>query len=162
MSQILPNLYVGSLDDAFDEEFIKDIDVIVNVASELVLIPRINHEYKYFPLNDDDPRENILRVLGITDLKNPLKGINKGVNLVEYIRSAINNKKRVLVHCLEGRSRSVVVCILYLIKVHKLKMEDAISIVVNRNKNGTKNDIYPEYLNQVKYYVSNQLFRITK
>ena len=132
MSKIIDKLFVGSLDEAFNEIIIKDIHSMLNVASELDLLPRIKHNYKKININDDDPNEDIT------------KHINEAV---EWIDKEIKQGNNVLVHCLEGRSRSVCICIAYLTVKQNYTYEDAINHLTLYAK---YYDPYPLYLEQLR------------
>lgn len=132
MSKIINKLFVGSLDEAFNDNITKDIQSMLNVASELDLLPRIEHRYKKISINDDDPNEDITVYIN---------------EAVEWIDNEILQNNSVLVHCLEGRSRSVCICIAYLIIKQNYTYEDAI----NHLKLYAKYyDPYPLYLEQLR------------
>lgn len=132
MSKVLETLYVGSLDEAFDEDVLSNVHAILNVASELDLLPRLNHEYKKININDDDPTEDIRK---------------HTTEAIEWMDTQIKKGNKVLVHCLEGRSRSVCICIAYLIKKQGYTYENA----VERLRRCAKYyDPYPLYLEQLK------------
>lgn len=132
MSKIVNKLFVGSLDEAFNDNITKDIQSMLNVASELDLLPRLEHRYKKISINDDDPNEDITI------------HINEAV---EWIDKEIKQDNSVLVHCLEGRSRSVCICIAYLIIKQNYTYEDAINHLKLHAK---YYDPYPLYLEQLR------------
>ena len=137
MSKITDFLYVGSLDEAFDSDVCDKVQSMLNVASELDLLPRLSHKYKKVPINDDDPAENII-------LHAP--------EAVEWIDSEIKQGRKVLVHCLEGRSRSVCICILYLILKQGYTYDNSVSLLQHAAK---YYDPYPLYLEQITSLRSN-------
>ena len=107
------SLFVGSAVDAADSLLLKKHGVkrIVNVAKEI----RCFHaEFEYLHLElDDDPDEPIERVF-------------------EEVCKFIEEAKRgdsVFVHCQAGISRSVTVCIAFLILRRKMSLRDAYLIV---------------------------------
>jgi protein-tyrosine phosphatase len=87
MTQITQNIFIGSLEDAFNDDCIKNVTHIINVAKELHLLNRIGHEYIKYGVNDDDKNENITNILS---------------QCVEWIDNCISNNGKVLIHCLEG------------------------------------------------------------
>lgn len=98
MSKILENLYVGSVDDAFNNDIIYNITHILNIADELDINERIDHEYLKCGCNDDDLNDNIQRILP---------------GCIEWITKAIKSKGKILVHCLEGK-KSFCLCYHYI------------------------------------------------
>lgn len=101
MSKITDHLFIGSLDDAFNDEFLDSngITCIVNVASELNIPERVRHQYLWLGVDDDSETDDITRILPKT---------------LNYITSNIDSGRKVLIHCLEGKSRSVCVGLAYL------------------------------------------------
>lgn len=65
MSKITDHLFIGSLDDAFNDEFLDSngITCIVNVASELNIPERVRHQYLWLGVDDDSETDDITRIL---------------------------------------------------------------------------------------------------
>lgn len=72
MTAITPSLWVGSLDDAFCDATIIHVTHILNAtlkesrllaASELDLLPRVNHVSAKYGVADDDPNADIRSIL---------------------------------------------------------------------------------------------------
>lgn len=102
MSLIFDGLIVGSFEESFDKTHLERLKVthILNVASELDVVERVDRVYFKCDVRDDDETEYIPRIFQKTNT---------------FISDAINNHGCVFVHCLEGKSRSVCVCIAYLV-----------------------------------------------
>src|SRR5437899_224538 len=112
MTEIYKNLYIGSLEDAFDENIIKNVHSILNVAKELNIPERVNHNYLHLGINDDDYTEDITTILPKS---------------LEFIHQNISNG--VLIHCLEGKSRSVCVALIYLKIYEKKNISEMITYI---------------------------------
>ena len=105
MSSIDPNLYVGSLEAAKDNTWILQtagINAIIGFLSPNVAFPysdavRSTCEINFFRIEDGDPKFVTLF----------FESVNK------MLRRYLNDKKKVLVHCNSGQSRSVSAALLY-------------------------------------------------
>jgi protein-tyrosine phosphatase len=137
MTQITNNLWVGSLDDAYDTSIISNVSHIMNVASELELLPRINHTYIKIAVNDDDMDTNITTILD---------------ECIAWITQAHNKDNgTVLVHCLEGKSRSVCVCLAYMCVIEGMTFTDALNLIKTKRP---IIDIFPLYQRQLEDYLN--------
>lgn len=136
MSKILDNLYVGSIEDAFNVNLLHEhINSVLNVASELNLLKRPYHVSKKISINDDDPDETI---------------IPKVIEAITWIKNEHDNNRTILVHCLEGRSRSVCVVLAYLATyIYNNDLNKAINHVKQRHKNYNP---YWIYYRQLAYH----------
>lgn len=145
MSMLLTSqgiLIVGSLDEAFDENIINtyNIGCFVNVASEINLSNRVGAQYFKCGITDDNESDDITKILPQT---------------LEFINSQHKNGKTVMVHCLEGKSRSVGVCIAYLVKFDHCTVDYALQKI---KKVRPDIDIFPLYLQQIRNWCDNQHF----
>ena len=61
----------------------------------------------------------------------------------------IDNNKKVIVHCKQGRSRSVAVIIGYLMKYHKYNFDDAYNMLKEKKKEININE---NFKNQLDHY----------
>lgn len=99
MSQISRNLYIGSLRDAENRDFLftSGITHIVNLSGFPNSYPE---DFEYLKIDiPDEPNQNIARYFPTTDM---------------FIYKAISNGGIVLIHCYAGISRSASVLIAYL------------------------------------------------
>lgn len=136
MTQITSNLWVGSLDDAFDPAIIKNVTHILNVASELEILPRLHHKYIKIAVNDDDKNTDITTILD---------------ECIDWITQAHNEDNgTVLVHCLEGKSRSVCVCLAYMCVRLGMSFQDALDLIKTKRP---IIDIFPLYQRQLEDYL---------
>jgi protein-tyrosine phosphatase len=132
MTEIFNNLYVASIEEAFDENIIKNVKSILNVASDLNIPERAEHNYLWCGIEDDTSTDNMLYIVE---------------PCLEFIHKNID--KGVLIHCLEGKSRSVCIAILYLKLYQKINIDDSICLL----KTKRNIDIYPLYLEQIKDFI---------
>ena len=139
MSELITSqglLFVGGLDEAFDENLVTKIDCFINVADEINISYRVGAGYFKAGIADDDEMEDITRILEPT---------------LNFINSQHQAGKTVMVHCLEGKSRSVGVCIAYLVKFDHESVESAFDKI---KKIRPEIDIFPLYFNQIKQWSS--------
>jgi len=102
MTQILPHLYLGTIDDAFNEKELrqKGITHILSLYQSRSSVNFVKHEQ--FPMHD----------LGRTDLKEVMEKV------LVFIEEGQENGNNILVHCMSGQNRSATVVIAYLLKAH--------------------------------------------
>lgn len=117
---IIPNLYLGNINYANNEEFLKKnkIGAIINCTKDEAF-------HSYF---NDKPR---LR-LTIDDSKDPnnIKQFESEIiNSIEFIDDCLKNNISVYVHCYWGLMRSATVVAAYLIKTYSMSCNDAISFI---------------------------------
>lgn len=115
-SIITNHIVLGGRDDSNDAEVLKKIGIthILNVASSS--LPNCfedKYVYMSIPLHDTED-EDVPEVMP---------------KAIAFIRHAEKIKGRVLIHCISGVSRSVTVCILYLVMQHKVALKDAYDYV---------------------------------
>jgi tyrosine-protein phosphatase len=112
ITEINPQLFLGSGKNARSEpdEFKKlEIDVIINCCNDFSHKPKekyIVEEYKI----DDGVKGTII------DFLDPVS---------DSIHNHITNGKKIYIHCMMGRSRSVSIVIYYLMKYEKMTYDEA-------------------------------------
>ncbi|RYE18795.1 MAG: dual specificity protein phosphatase family protein [Sphingobacteriaceae bacterium] len=127
MTSIVPNLYLGDIDDAANKwtVFSLNIDLIVNCT---------NHEKHYFKTVRDPKRIFYYRVPVNDDCKK--KSLTKMSSLlpsaVTKIHESIKNNLNVLIHCHKGRQRSASIVTAYLMKHENMSLEEAVAYVKER------------------------------
>lgn len=135
MSKIFKNLLVGGFEESFDRSILlaHNVTHILNVASELNVVERVGRQYMKCGVEDDDANGFISAIFDTTN---------------EYIARAIQDGGCVFVHCLEGKSRSVCVCLAYMVRVMGYNFEDALAKICEKRNI----DIFPLYLSQTIQY----------
>ena len=108
-SEIEPNLFIGSIEAVRTPSVIQSMDAVVSLVRE-INVPR-----KFF---DGVLREDT-RHLYIDIRDRPKKNISKHFNTTStFIAQQLKEGKRVMVHCMAGRSRSVTIVSFYLMHTH--------------------------------------------
>lgn len=137
MSHIIDNLYLGSIEDFNNNEFMKNIDITIkltNLSEELDKLTNLSEESEF-------NKDNIYRV--------PLDDFEE-FPIHEYIDEALkyinyNQNKNILIQCKAGRSRSVTVLIAYLILYKKYSYKDALNLIKEK-RNIKINKGFEKYL----------------
>jgi len=110
---ICNNLYLGNFKSAIDKKTLIDnnIKAILNVSTFNYHIDcsKLSIDYEHIPFND-----SIDECL-----------INYVPNAVAYIKEHVDEKENVLVHCVQGISRSPSILMAYLIIYEELNVYDA-------------------------------------
>ena len=119
MSQILPNLYLGSLKVASDPQFIKDKKIKHILSCGIFTIPNIPKQIKRrkeFKLKDNNIE--------------PIKFYFW--EAYEFISKAVLEGENVLVHCLKGMSRSASIVMSYVMIISfKLELPSPLAPDIN-------------------------------
>jgi len=110
---IIDNIYLGSAHNAANYQQLRKLEIktVINVTKDIY--NHYENEFKYYqhPINDDDT-SNISKILKET-----------------YTNIEENKDGNILIHCLMGASRSCSVILYYLIKKHKMTLEEALKFV---------------------------------
>lgn len=146
-NEVIPNLFIGSIEASTDNDFIfnKNISVIVNCTKDikntfsLNLLKPIedapkevqewlyNNSYyiKYYRIPVDDSGKDI-------DIINFYKYTMEILNLIcnEY-----KNGKNILVHCLAGNQRSAAFICSFLMLYKNINLEESISYLLSKKPN---------------------------
>lgn len=137
MAKILDNLYVAGVEETYKEELKSKVTHFLNVASEIEIHERVDHGYKKIGINDDDIDCDIRTIL---------------LDCMEHIHNVLVEGGSICVHCLEGKSRSVCVCIAYMCCKLGWDFDEAYNYV---KKQRPCIDIFPLYYEQLREYVEN-------
>ncbi len=115
MTEILNGLFIGSESNAknLEELSSEHIRYIVNVTSHVPLYHSDQFHYYHIPA-DDTQKQNLLDYFD---------------QAYTFISNAIENKEKVLVHCVAGISRSPAIVISFLMRYAHMNMNDAYELV---------------------------------
>jgi len=119
MTEILPNLWLGSLDDALNINFITEnnINCIINCTINKEFI-NMEIEYKYrIPIKDDKSLEEQYLLFCLLD------------KIVEIITNHYINRDRILIHCFAGKQRSLTCLLAFLITHTKMPVKECLSLI---------------------------------
>jgi dual specificity phosphatase 12 len=130
---IVPGVWLGSFEDSFDAP--NSVTHILNVAEECDVTERVGRTYLKLGARDDDPSEDISRILPAA---------------LDFIDDALRGGGEVFVHCLEGVSRSACVVIAWMCTRRGMTYEDAIRFV---RRARPLIDPFPAYAAQVRNWV---------
>uniref|UniRef100_A0A336LIR5 Dual specificity protein phosphatase 15 n=1 Tax=Culicoides sonorensis TaxID=179676 RepID=A0A336LIR5_CULSO len=114
MNKVLPGLYVGSYRDSKDIAQLEKNEITHVVAihdSPKRLYPNLHY---LMIMASDTPDQNLTQYFPLCN---------------DFIHSARLQEKNVLIHCLAGMSRSVTVCVAYIMSVTNLNWQEALKVV---------------------------------
>ena len=109
------HIVIGGRDEANNEECLAKLGIshILNAANNLPNFFEDKFVYLHLPLYDSED-EKIVNVMP---------------RAIDFVKRVEQLKGRVLIHCVSGVSRSVTICVLYLVMHHKLPLRDAYNYV---------------------------------
>jgi dual specificity phosphatase 10 len=115
MTYIIDGLFIGSESNAknLDELRAQQIRHIVNVTSHVPLYHEEQFHYCHLPA-DDTQKQNLLEYFD---------------QAYRFIRQAIDNNEKILVHCVAGISRSPAIVIGFLMRYTRMTMNEAYEYV---------------------------------
>lgn len=138
MSVIIPDfLYLSSYNVAKNKEIVYDhkITHIINSAADVCQ----NH-FEDDSNNDSNPIEYKISYLSFNLKDHAMENIEcLFYEVIQFIENARNNNGRVLVHCIQGISRSVTLILSYLIFSQKLNYDEAFRIVSGKRSIASPN-----------------------
>lgn len=113
--EIIPNLYVGDYEAAFNENVLKRMDVVINCAKELPFHPyAVKNTIRYHVPSLDNLEEKEIKKMSVF-LQQLYPEINKHHS----------QGKSIFIHCYAGRQRSAIVCCYYLMRKFNWPFEKA-------------------------------------
>ena len=141
MTEIKPGILLGGYREAGREGNILSwyqrlkVDHVLCVASEVVPPTAAGIVVKHLPLDDDNPGEDVAKVLDAA---------------TAFVAEATLNRGTVLIHCRDGASRAVCVTIAVLVACYGYSLVNAYHYVSHRRK---QTNIFPQYLDQLEKWV---------
>lgn len=133
-TQILPNLWVGDIRSACNKNSLieNNIEMIVSAVYGATAHHPFSFNYEKANLRDTGKEDIIIEFH----------------RLLPKIRRAVLDNKGVLVHCMQGASRSVSIVAAYLIKYHHMSAEDALTFMKKKRSCVNPNEGYREKLKE--------------
>ena len=146
-NEILPNLYLGSIEASRDREFIhsNNISVIVNCSKDILDTYGLNllkpiedapkevqdwlyknsYYVKYYriPVDDSGREKDITEFYKYT------------LTLLPKIKSEYNLGKKILIHCQAGVQRSASFVCAFIMYIHRVNLQNAINYVLEKKPN---------------------------
>ncbi|XP_050520176.1 dual specificity protein phosphatase 3 [Daktulosphaira vitifoliae] len=122
--EVYPNLYVGDWTTAKNRNLLLSLGIthVVNAAQGIGFGLVDTNEQFYQPLN--------IRYIGLALCDDPSVAICEYFDSVSnFIDDALNQKGKVLVHCIMGISRSATIAIAYLIIKQNMRAKEAVEKV---------------------------------
>ena len=137
LHQVVDGVYIGSQDAAHNLSGLQECQIthVLNVATGIRNV--FLDQYKYFNVELLDVPE--------TDVRCVFERTN------EFIRQAVAEHGRVLIHCNAGISRSSCIVLAYLLGVHRMAYEEAYKLVKAARPNIRPND---GFVRQLKDYAN--------
>tara|TARA_B110000037_G_scaffold173139_1_gene196859 strand:- start:99 stop:623 length:525 start_codon:yes stop_codon:yes gene_type:complete len=146
-NEILPNLYLGSIEASEDFNFISknNISIIVNCSKDIVNKFSINllkpleeapeivqkwlldnsYYIKYYRISVDDSGRN-------EDIEQFYIYVK---NIIQHIIDEYKKGKSILIHCLAGNQRSATFVTLFIMYYKKLSLQESIKFVLEKKPN---------------------------
>ncbi len=134
-NEIIPRVFVGSLDSFLDKNFMRDrVGAVVSVIHEMDFCVDVSHLYvKVHDVED----ENIALFFPVT------------YHFIQSQLVALPKEKGVLIHCAAGISRSVTIMAHYLMKANKWDVERSISWIRKKRPQANPNRGFIKQLKDV-------------
>ena len=125
LTELISGLWIGNLNDAFNEEFYKDnlITITINCTIDQGFL--------------DIPKLNKIRI-PLTDRLDPQRDIQLLRNNIDKILNFIHEKieeENIFIYCYNGLTVSALICALYMIKKGGLSIGNINDILLSKNKN---------------------------
>ncbi|KAM5132543.1 dual specificity protein phosphatase 5 [Mantella aurantiaca] len=116
--EILPFLYLGSAHHASKCEFLSSLHItaLLNVSRKSTGCIKDQYDYKWIPVEDNHT----------TDISSHFQ------EAIDFIDTVRHSGGRVLVHCEAGISRSPTICMAYLMKTKRFRLEEAFEYIKQR------------------------------
>lgn len=135
IDEVLPNLFIGSYDDACDSVTLDHFGIthILTVASDLPA--KYTEKYTYL----------IIQALDL-DTQDLFPSFSQSF---EFIENSLSNNGKVLVHCLYGISRSSTIVISYIMKKLNIHYEQAFTLLKEKHPRADPNDGFVRQLKKL-------------
>ena len=134
--EILPNIYLGNIQSAYQKEFLKEKGITHIITAVLGVSPIFPDDFTYLNINSID-----------YDNDNLMTNFNK---TNDFINKCIEKNGKVLIHCICGVSRSVTITCAYLMKNKNINPNEAIEFIKEKRPIAEPNCGFKKQLNN--YY----------
>jgi len=115
-NEIIPNLWIGNIQDSVLEPWIYQFDIVINCTKDL---PFCNSNAKNIRLPIDDN-------LQPEEIENMFNCLQK---ITEYMHVQLLKGKKIFVHCFAGIQRSATVIVAYLVRYTGMSLDQCIKCV---------------------------------
>ena len=119
-AEVLERVYIGSIGAAMSKNKLKDL----GITHVLTLIDKMNPMF---------PDEFVYKCVSITDSAES-DIVSEVDECLNFIKTAVNQGGKVLVHCFAGRSRSGSVVVAYVMKESQMTYDDALKFVQEKRE----------------------------
>lgn len=152
-SKILPGLWLGTMGDAGYEPFRQSIGVthVLNVAAEAQPPIARDIETLCLPLRDSEEQAKSIQKRGFKTLMKGTKFIHDALTVTTSQRLLV-----VLVHCVQGISRSGAFVVAYLMEYKGFSMDEAVLLVKQNHPGALKPFRFQEMLRGFSHFLAQQ------
>lgn len=124
LTEILSGLWIGNINDAFNEDFYKDnlISIVINCTSNQGFLDLPNLKKLRIPLSDKlEPNRDIYLLKENMD------------KIIDFIHEKID-ENNIFIHCYNGTSISPLIVAIYMIKKGEISKDTIHDILRSKNK----------------------------
>ena len=124
LTEILSGLWIGNINDAFNEDFYKDnlISIVINCRSNQGFLDLPNLKKLRIPLSDKlEPNRDIYLLKENMD------------KIIDFIHEKID-ENNIFIHCYNGTSISPLIVAIYMIKKGEISKDTIHDILRSKNK----------------------------
>lgn len=116
--EILPFLYLGSAYHASRQDYLSDLHItaLLNVSRRDLQPGKSQYDYKWIPVEDSH----------MADISSHFQ------EAIQFIDQVKHSGGKVLVHCEAGISRSPTICMAYIMRTQRLRLDAAFDIIKQR------------------------------
>tara|TARA_B100001123_G_C15334066_1_gene1032183 strand:+ start:126 stop:536 length:411 start_codon:yes stop_codon:yes gene_type:complete len=125
VTEIISGLWIGDLNDSFNEGFYKDnlITIVINCTIDQGFLDLPNVKKVRVPLTDRlDPHRDIRLLKENMD------------KILQFIHEKID-EENIFIYCYNGLTVSALICALYIVKKGKISIDNIHDVLRSKNKN---------------------------
>lgn len=139
VSEIVPNLWLGSIIIAKNNAFFQDhgIDIVVNCSTDIPFFSNFTKNVRV-KVNDNEQLQEMNKMKQYLEV------------MGDFINRNLQNHKKILVHCYAGKQRSATIIAGYLMKYAEMSLEDAIASI--QSKRASAFTPKPNFLQSLEEY----------